>query len=581
MIDASNPVTADPGHASPHYFGCAWADYDGDGDIDLFVDTASFYRNDGNGQFTKILGSGLGSGQVVTPSFSMSGWSWGDYDRDGDLDAFIAGERSYLYRNDGSDVFTRITTGDIGNGLGNRGWTCAWGDYDNDGNLDLIIVHPAGGIPPFNSPLPNQMFHADGGPDFTFTELFSGPIVTGLDSYTVGTWADWDDDGDLDFSIGSGLANGTLRPDHLYRNLLVESGSADFENLTDAPLATDLQDGQVWNWIDYDNDGDLDAYVTNWGGPIGGVANRLYRQESDGTFTTITGQPITDDVRPSLSSIWEDFDNDGDLDCYVGNDNNNQDRLYENLGNGTFVANASTPITVPGTSRRSACAGDYDNDGDVDLFVNGPASARALYRNDDTSGNGYLEIMLVGTTSSLSGIGAKIHLLATIGGQAVWQRRDISAQNSFNGHSDQRAHFGLGDATTIDSLVVEWPSGFVTRSGPVSPNQFLTVVEEAPASAEDAAAWIAPDLETAPNPFRETSEIHGRISESGSATLTVHDASGRLIRTLFANTAPERGELTVRWDGTDAQGRSVPAGVYWYRLESGQSSVSRTVIRIR
>ncbi|MEZ4653053.1 MAG: VCBS repeat-containing protein [Candidatus Eisenbacteria bacterium] len=270
ITDAANPIVADPG-ATAGYFGAAWADYDGDGDIDLFVDTDSFYRNDGGGQFTKIVGSGLGAGQVRSPSFSMSGWSWGDYDRDGDLDAFIAGERSFLYRNDGGDVFTQITTGDIGDGLGNRGWTCAWGDYDNDGNLDLVIVHPAGFIPPNNMPLPNQMLHGDGGPDYTFTEIFSGPIVTGLDSYTVGTWADFDDDGDLDFFIGCGPADGTLQADHLYRNLLIDSGTADFENITESPIATDLQDGQVWNWIDYDNDGDLDAYMTNWGGPLGGV----------------------------------------------------------------------------------------------------------------------------------------------------------------------------------------------------------------------------------------------------------------------------------------------------------------------
>ncbi|MEZ4653054.1 MAG: CRTAC1 family protein [Candidatus Eisenbacteria bacterium] len=188
-----------------------------------------------------------------------------------------------------------------------------------------------------------------------------------------------------------------------------------------------------------------------------------------------------------------ELDNDGDLDCYVGNDGARQDRLYVNQGDGTFVADTSTPVTTPLQARRGACAGDYDNDGDVDLFVEGPATSRALYRNDDESNNGFLSVKLVGTTSNPSAIGAKVHVLATIGGNAVWQRRDISGQDSFNGHNDQRAHFGLGDATGVDSLYVEWPSGMATSLGPLLPNQFLTVTEGATSGVErDARCQAQP-----------------------------------------------------------------------------------------
>lgn len=579
VVDPTNPVTADPGHASPHYFGAAWADHDGDGDIDLFVDTSTFYRNEGDGDFTKILGSGLGSGQVVTPSFSMSGWSWGDYDRDGDPDAFIAGERSHLYRNDGNDVFTRITTGDIGDGFGNRGWTCAWGDYDNDGNLDLVIVHPANFIPG-GPALPNQMFHANGGPAYTFTEIFTGPIVTGLDSYTVGTWADFEGDGDLDFSIGAGPASTVQQPDYLYRNLLVENGIAEFERMTEAPIATDNQDGQVWNWIDYDNDGDLDAYLTNWGGAVGGLANRLYRQETDGSFTRITGQPITDDVSVSLSSIWEDFDNDGDLDCYVAHDGTRRDSLYENQGDGTFVSVTTTPVTVPMTPRRGACAGDYDNDGDVDLFVNGPGGSRALYRNEDATSNAFLSLRLVGTVSNPTAIGAKVRLLATIDGAPTWQRRDVSGQNSFNGHSDQRIHFGLGDAAMADSLVIEWPSGLVSEIGPLEADQFTSIIEGATSGIDPIQSRIVLTMQASPNPFLGSSEIRGQLPPNMTGSLRVHDISGRLVRTLSSSLEGESG-FVAEWDGADDQGRPVPGGVYLYRLEAGAASVTRRVVHLR
>ena len=101
----------------------------------------------------------------------------------------------------------------------------------------------------------------------------------------------------------TGPADGTTQADYLYRNLLADSGSASFERITDPPIGTDLQDGQMWNWIDDDNDGDLDAYLTNWGQPLGGLANRLYRNDG-GSFTGETSGAIVTDIAASLGSIW-------------------------------------------------------------------------------------------------------------------------------------------------------------------------------------------------------------------------------------------------------------------------------------
>ena len=187
----------------------------------------------------------------------------------------------------------------------------------------------------------------------------------------MGTWSDYDNDGDMDYFIGAGPANGTTQPDFLYRNLLVETGIPNnFEPITDAPIATDLQDGQIWNWIDYDNDGDLDAYVTNYGGPSG-LANRLYRNDG-GSFTSITSGAIVTDVDISLGSVWGDYDNDGDLDCYVTNDLQ-PGRYYSNNGDGTFTSLTNALTTGP--AHRGATAGDYDNDGDLDIYADGPSGA--------------------------------------------------------------------------------------------------------------------------------------------------------------------------------------------------------------
>ncbi len=115
-----------------------------------------------------------------------------------------------------------------------------------------------------------------------FTKITTGQIATDVRDASGASWIDYDNDGDLDLFIASGPANGTRARDYLYRNQLKQTGAATFERINDAPLGTDLADGQVWNWIDYDNDGDLDAYLTNYIGNVAaGLRNFLYRNDGD------------------------------------------------------------------------------------------------------------------------------------------------------------------------------------------------------------------------------------------------------------------------------------------------------------
>ncbi|MCC7140963.1 MAG: VCBS repeat-containing protein [Candidatus Eisenbacteria bacterium] len=579
VTDASNPIVTDQGADSQKYYGASWIDYDGDGDIDLFVDQDLLYRNDGAGVFTKILTSGLGSLKTTTQPFSMEGQSWADVDNDGDLDAFLSGEVGYLYRN-AAGLFTPVQSGAIGTGLDNRGWACTWADYDNDGFVDLMITLPDGFIPgPTSS---NHLFHNDGPPNWTFTRVTSEPITSEIAPFTVATWADYDDDGDQDLFIGSGPANGTVIPDYLYRNLLTETGTANFERILDAPIGTDLQDGQVWNWIDYDNDGDLDAYLTNYAGTSGtGMANRLYRHESDGSFTPITGQPIVLDADPSLASTWGDLDNDGDLDCFVATDGSVRDRIYENNNDGTFTSIFTTPLSGVAFATRSATLGDYDDDGDLDLFVNAPTIRRSLYRNE-TTGNHWLKATLVGTVSNRAAIGARVRIKATIWGQPVWQRRDVSAQNQFQGQNDLRQHFGLGDAAVIDSLIVDWPSGRQSILTGVARDQHITLAEPTSASLETTEARQVGRpvlLGSWPAPFAEGTQVRLRLHSDAPAVLAVHDATGREQRRIVLTSAA--GDQVVTWDGRDARGAELPGGVYWLRLESAGRSDRLQVVRIR
>ncbi len=474
VTDPNNPIAVDLGDNG--YAGASWVDYDNDGLLDLFVNRGKLYHNEGNGNFTRVANHGIGAN--LTQGLG-SGNSWADFDNDGDLDCYYSGARSKLYRNDGNGVFTAIDVGDIGSAFETRGWSCAWADYDNDGFVDLMITHPANFV---GIPTTNHLFHNEGAG--RFTRVTNSEVTTGFAPYTVGIWADHDDDGDQDLFVGAGPANGSVAPDYLYQNLLKETGAATLQRITSGAFAIEPRDGQNYNWIDYDNDGDLDMYLTNYSGTTSGMANHLYRNDG-GTFTKITTGTIVTDREVSLGNIWGDFDNDGDLDCFVTNEAGAPNRYYVNNGDGTFTSRTDLPfLNKPGASNNAgATAGDYDNDGDLDLFMTGQGTAFGLFRNDLGSFNNWLQIHCEGTLSNRAAIGATVRAKATIYGQSVWQRREISSQNGFNSHNSLRVHFGLGDATHIDSLVFIWPSGMREVRTNVPVNQILNVTESLPAGS--------------------------------------------------------------------------------------------------
>lgn len=447
ITDTGNPIVTDPVQA--FYEGASWVDFNNDGLLDLFVSRRSLYQNTGNGNFIALP-------NAITFQGSSIGNSWADVDNDGDLDCFVAGgtpRGSFLYRNDGGGTFTKITAGGIGDSLGNKGWSCAWADYDNDGFVDLVISAAFGFAGITTS---NRLFHNNG--DGAFTRIDTTVISDGTAPYTVPSWSDYDDDGDMDLFIGSGPANGTLAPDYLYRNWLTETSSATFTRIATSPIATDSVDGQIWNWIDYDNDGDLDAYQTNYNG---GIPNNLYRNNGGSYQRMTSGQvgTIASDLGVSLANLWADFDNDGDLDCFVTNEANQTNRYYKNNGNGSFTRIDTLAIVTTIGNHRGAAAGDYDNDGDIDLMITGANGSRGLYKNQLSNGNAWVNIHLEGTISNRAAIGAKVRAKAVINGSPVWQIREVSSQNSFDGMNMLNVAFGLGNASVIDSLIIDWPRG--------------------------------------------------------------------------------------------------------------------------
>ncbi len=466
--------------------GASFIDYDNDGDLDVFMSNAdvpfgfnTLYRNDGNDRFAKV-----DAGEVTHLQTSSFGHAWGDYDNDGLEDLFIVNAftniGSLLYRNLGDGRFQRNENYNTGR-YNVLGFAAAWSDFDNDGFLDLTVVHADGGFVGLPS-TSNFLFKNNGDSFGSFTSVLTTPITRRTAPFTNPTWSDFDQDGDVDLFIGSGPADGQKLPDYHYKNLLKETGKANFQRMTTGIIATDSLDGQTWNWIDHDLDGDLDAYVTNWGGASGGFANHFYQNTGDTLLKTEMGN-LTGDVGISLANVWADFDNDGDLDVYVGNGGNQVNRYYENQGDGSFKSKTTGHFVEAKKNTWGVSAGDYNNDGRIDLLVTNKTGyvrgkdVNYLYRNDTDNGFNWILIKCVGKASNKSGIGTKVKLTATIDGATVTQYREVGANATFLGNNDRRVHFGLKNTDQITKIELIWPSGQMDEYENIAPNRILTALE--------------------------------------------------------------------------------------------------------
>ena len=328
-----------------------------------------------------------------------------------------------------------------------------WADYDNDGFVDVFIARY--GI--------DWLYHNDGEGFFSsITNALVGPVQD--DSYGA-AWGDYNNDGLPDLFVG-------VKSDPPANRLYLNLGGGSFARVTSGSIFTDH--AHAWNcaWADYDNDGYLDLFVGN-GMCACTEKNFLYHNNGDGTFTSVTNE-AANSILTIGGGVWGDYDNDGFLDMA------GPGTLIHNNGDGSFTQILTGSIVNDGGISPVSCAwGDYDNDGFLDLFVARGADAAVesnlLYRNNGNS-NAWIKIKLVGTVSNRSAIGAKVRVQANIRGSAFWQMREINTGSGF-GAGPLDAHFGLGDATNIDLVRIEWPSGIVQTMTNVPPRQFLTVVE--------------------------------------------------------------------------------------------------------
>ncbi len=509
-------------------------------DPTLVIGTTYYYRvraknATGNSGYTAEVSIIPRSNYLFTPIDNLTsktffrtggGGSWGDVDNDGINDLFLPVTTDSLgnvippviFKGDGTGQFTKLVIPELSNeSITTRSVKII--DVNNDGRSDLWLTRT-------NS---NDLLltkNADG--SYTKT-LFTDYTQGGLPG---GSWADYDNDGYLDLLANTSLGAGTASDKYLFHN----EGDGTFTRITEGELVTDFGATRDAQWADYDNDGDQDVIVLNVGtSPSAQSNSRLYKNNGDGTFTRVLGSVFETILSPDRTASWGDYDNDGDLDIFIGSQTTSTNpqfinRLYKNNGDGTFSEFVGSVVAEGGLGTFGSAWADVDNDGDLDLFAMGFTSV--LYYNNgdgtftkyttpelfnapnlsklygpaiaDVDGDGFLDfhnggfsnpdipnivyrnttpasasrkwlkLKLTGTASNTMGIGARVYV--TTGTKT--QLRELQSHSAHATQSSSILHFGVGSSAVINQVRIVWPSGIEQIINNVTPNQTLNIVED-------------------------------------------------------------------------------------------------------
>ncbi len=528
--------------------GVAAGDFDSDGWVDLYtvggdIGSNHLFRNRGDGSFEDVAAeAGVdqpGSTPTLLPEVTPpptpsvtplrlhrgSGPTFADYDGDGHLDLFLGAIEQRgpkLFRNRGDGHFEDRTGGagltfELGPYVG-----AAFGDYDRDGDLDLMVAQWGTLVTDLNMPdhkrRLDHLWRNNGDGTFSGNSVEAGLVIreaqdSGLLWYWTFTpnFADINSDGWPDVLFAADFKNSQV---------FLNNGAGTFSEIT-SPVISD-ENGMGAAIGDYDNDGDLDWFVSSIYDPENpqtgncnpttgrcdwnGSGNRMYRNDGTGNFEDITDLAGVRDGAWGWGSCFADFDNDGFLDLFHVNGWGFEAarsrffakpaRLFLANGDGTFRERAvEAGIDDRGEGRGVVCF-DYDRDGDIDVFIAnngrtfGSAAAQParLYRNDTGNLRHYLQVKLRGRFPNSEAIGARVYV--TAGG--FTQMRELRAGSNYVSQDPAVAHFGLGDAKIIDELRVVWPDQTSQRQSALAADAFLVIEQKGSVTPTLTAAVTLP-----------------------------------------------------------------------------------------
>ena len=495
--------------------GGAFFDADNDGFLDIYLVNSGYwdkpssakqamsalYRNNGNGTFTDITQTA----RVANLGNYGQGAASADYNNDGNVDLYVTNfGANVLYHNNGDGTFTDVT---VPAGVGDPGWSSSacFLDYNSDGHLDLFVANylvysldvpylPCGedGIHTYCHPslfegAPDRLYHNNG--DGTFTDVSQAADVAAIGGMFHGKGlgvvsADFNNDGAPDLYV----ANDDTRNDFFYNNSdgtfseisLLAGCAYSFNGVAQAGMGVTVGD--------YNSDSWLDIFVTN----LSYETNALYRNNGDGTFTDVVYEAHLGKesyLYVGFGTGFLDADSDGWLDLFIANghiiDNiedthdiltyRQPDQLFRNKGDGTFQEisdSAGHYFQRPAVSR-GTLFGDYDNDGDVDMLVTQNRGPVTLLQNETQTQNNWVSIKTIGVVSNRDGIGTRVTVQA--GGHT--QMREVNPGSSYMSSHDARCYFGLGTNATVDRLELRWQSGVVQVFEDLPANQEHVISE--------------------------------------------------------------------------------------------------------
>ena len=483
---------------------------------------------------------GLGTAPVTFSgsSVSTSGTNRAVVDMNGDfLDDIVSISSTNVnileQQPDGSFVTRNISTTSANY---TPSWSLAAADYNRDGFTDLLYGGGSG-VTFMRSDGTGDGFIEVSGPEFVFSQRSN--------------FVDINNDGDMDAFVCHDVA-----PNVYYINDGTGSLTYNQGGLGDYPTGGNY--GSVW--IDYNNDGNLDMFIAKCGGETARRTNQMHLNNGDGTFTENAGSLGLADPMQTWSSAWGDFDNDGDMDVFVGASSGSH-KLMRNNGPGsgytfTDVTAASGVLSVTATGIENATH-DFDNDGNLDIATNGTilwgngdltftnisfaaisgsnggfgdlnndgfidAFNSGFIRYNSGNDNHWITINTVGDPSNVNGIGARIEVTTAAGTQI----RDVRNGEGFRFLSTLNTHVGVGDATNIDNITVRWPSGIVDSFDDVAVDQVITIYEGLPLSVDEQTNEV--NLTVYPNPATEILQLDYR-TPLNDAQYSIYNLNGALI----------------------------------------------------
>lgn len=480
--------------------GTAFLDFDKDGYIDIFATSGTWlenftksekpdvlpvnrlYKNNGDGTFTDITRKAGVDGYWYTLGVSV-----GDYDNDGYPDLYLSNYGyNVLLHNRRNGTFTDVTEKAKVAGIHSCSVGAVWFDYDNDGFLDLYVGNylefdpnynyfyaPDGFPPPMAYEFEHDVLYHNNG-DGTFTDVTKEMGIVDIDGRAMGVGAaDVDDDGYVDVFVAN---DHTLN--YLWHNdagkrfteIGTKSGTA-FSQAGESTVSMSV------DFADYNTDGLLDLFVSddNYCSLYENLGNGIFTDKAmSAGISTQAAQFV------GWSSSFMDYDNDGDVDIFKTNGAlkhlyGHEDQLFENDGNGRFrdVSNDLGKYFQEEYVGRGTAIGDYDNDGDPDVFIVNLNQNSKFLRNNKGNLNNWVILDLEGTTSNRDGIGARVKVISSDLIQTAQKKSTVG----YLSQNDPRMHFGLGKNTVVDKIEIKWPSGKLQVLENINANQILKIKE--------------------------------------------------------------------------------------------------------